>query len=155
MPFDLSICFPYVLKIYLMMLFVGKWLFCFVFAFFLCFFVCAAIYLSIIRKVCKHVGDERKILEWWTGPYYLLVKHLEVISNGFCRTLWDQIYHCMNKKSFTGRKCNCFVYKIFTNRQSIYKENQDVKLSKLGYLWISHLYLFLFPVCLAICASIS
>ena len=38
---------------------------------------------------------------------------------------------------------------------SIYKENQDVKLSKLGYLWISHLYLFLIPVCLAVRASIS
>lgn len=30
LPFDLSIYFPYVLKIYLMMLFIGKWLlFCF------------------------------------------------------------------------------------------------------------------------------
>lgn len=63
MPFDLFIYFPYVLKIYLMMLFVGKWLFCFVFAFFLCFLVCAAIHLSINRKVCKHVGDERRNLE--------------------------------------------------------------------------------------------
>uniref|UniRef100_A0A8B9WDS1 Very-long-chain (3R)-3-hydroxyacyl-CoA dehydratase n=1 Tax=Bos mutus grunniens TaxID=30521 RepID=A0A8B9WDS1_BOSMU len=63
LPFDLSFYFPYVLKIYLMMLFVGKWLFCSVFAFFLCFLVCAAIYLGINRKVCKRARDDRGYLE--------------------------------------------------------------------------------------------
>uniref|UniRef100_A0A673TH01 Very-long-chain (3R)-3-hydroxyacyl-CoA dehydratase n=1 Tax=Suricata suricatta TaxID=37032 RepID=A0A673TH01_SURSU len=57
LPFDLAIYFPYVLKLYLMMLFIGKWLFCLVSAFFLCFLVSAAIYLS--RQVCKH-GRDRK-----------------------------------------------------------------------------------------------
>lgn len=155
MPFDLSIYFPYVLKIYLMMLFVGKWLFCYVFAFFLCFLVCAAIYLSINRKVCKPARDERGHLEWWAGPYYLLVKHLEVIYNGFCKDIMRSNISLYEQKVLLAENVIALCMKFSPTDTSIYKENQDVKLSKLGYLWISHLYLFLFPVCLAICASIS
>lgn len=41
LPFDLSIYFPYVLKLYLLILFIGKWFFSFVFV---------AIYLNRMGK---------------------------------------------------------------------------------------------------------
>ena len=59
------------------------------------------------------------------------------------------------KRVLLAENVTALCMKFSPTDTSIYKENQDVKLSKLGYLWISHLYLFLIPVCLAVRASIS